>query len=738
MNAKTNRLLAGAAIVLSLWAHSLLAGSYHFAGGTGEPNDPYQIATPEQLISIGSNPNLLDKHFVLLDDIDLDPNLPGGRAFTKPVIAPSDSAWFVVGVPFSGTFDGRGHSLRNLMFRKSEVFYLGFFGDIGQGAVVSDLRVENAVLDHAVGAYRSVLAGWNEGRIVRCGVTGRMLDGSFGGMLVGANRGEIIDCWAEGDVTGVRCMGGLVGINSYGTILRSHAACNVATTYASFEVDEPGGGLAGESIDGEILSCWAAGNVSGKWGADTMGGLVGISSALIANSYATGNVSATNGKILGGLVGNSGGTISDCYATGAVSGSMRLGGLVGIASGFICDSYAIGRISGGQDGGLIGSLGAVWIEECFWDVETSGRATGNGGTGLTTAQMQDPATYLAAGWDLAGERENGTADSWFVPEGGGYPLLTADRAALEPHKLDGAGTAEDPYRIATAEDLDAINHYDLTACYRLDVDIDLAQSPRDKPLVWYFDGRLDGAKHVITGLTMRGGDHLGLFGDLGARASITNLDIRDVNITGGDYLGALVGRSRGRITACRANGTIAGRNVLGILTGWNEGSISDSYAIGSVSSAFTDRSADGHGASSVSDDLKPAVGGLTGVNVGVIRRCYAAARVAWLTPRENPTDYPGGLVGANHEPTRSMVAFAKGLVDPTGWYLVPPTGAVHECYFLIDTDGGGPDNGVGMALTDGQMKQQASFPGWDFDATWTICAGRDYPRLRWESLPCEE
>ena len=34
--------------------------AYDFAGGTGEPNDPYQIATAEQLCSIGSDPNLLD------------------------------------------------------------------------------------------------------------------------------------------------------------------------------------------------------------------------------------------------------------------------------------------------------------------------------------------------------------------------------------------------------------------------------------------------------------------------------------------------------------------------------------------------------------------------------------------------------------------------------------------------------------------------------------------------------
>lgn len=33
-----------------------------FAGGTGEPNDPYKIATAEQLPAIGSDPGFLDMH----------------------------------------------------------------------------------------------------------------------------------------------------------------------------------------------------------------------------------------------------------------------------------------------------------------------------------------------------------------------------------------------------------------------------------------------------------------------------------------------------------------------------------------------------------------------------------------------------------------------------------------------------------------------------------------------------
>jgi hypothetical protein len=36
------------------------------------------------------------------------------------------------------------------------------------------------------------------------------------------------------------------------------------------------------------------------------------------------------------------------------------------------------------------------------------------------------------------------------------------------------------------------------------------------------------------------------------------------------------------------------------------------------------------------------------------------------------------------------------------------------------------------------MKQQASFTGWDFENTWTICEGVDYPRLQWEGVECED
>jgi hypothetical protein len=58
-----------------------------YSGGTGEPNDPYQIATAADLIALANEPNDYDKHFILTTDIDLDPNLPGNRVFDRAVIA---------------------------------------------------------------------------------------------------------------------------------------------------------------------------------------------------------------------------------------------------------------------------------------------------------------------------------------------------------------------------------------------------------------------------------------------------------------------------------------------------------------------------------------------------------------------------------------------------------------------------------------------------------------------------
>jgi len=87
-----------------------------YAGGIGEPNDPYLIATAEDLMLIGESPEDYDNHFILTADINLDPNLPGRKIFYKAVIAPdtNDTKDSFEGVSFTGAFDGKNHVISNL------------------------------------------------------------------------------------------------------------------------------------------------------------------------------------------------------------------------------------------------------------------------------------------------------------------------------------------------------------------------------------------------------------------------------------------------------------------------------------------------------------------------------------------------------------------------------------------------------------------------------------------------
>jgi len=71
----------------------------------------------------------------------------------------------------------------------------------------------------------------------------------------------------------------------------------------------------------------------------------------------------------------------------------------------------------------VGSNFRATVLNSFWDTTTSGRDASDGGTGLTTAQMQTATTFLNAGWDFVGETKNGTADIWWINEGKDYPRL---------------------------------------------------------------------------------------------------------------------------------------------------------------------------------------------------------------------------------------------------------------------------------------------------------------------------
>ena len=379
-----------------------------YGGGSGTESDPYLIYTPEQLNTIGLVPCDLDKHFKLMADFDLAPYT--GTDFN------------IIGTiydnPFTGVFDGNGHTISNFNFSSISKDGIGLFGYVsGENAEIKDLGLIDPNIDAGTGRYVGSLVGYqSSGTITNCYAEGGSVSGNdYVGGLVGQNNyGNITNCHSAGSVSGDKDVGGLVGENEHGTITNSYSSGSVSG-------DSRVGGLVGENDWGTITNCYSTGSISGRY---DVGGLAGENSyGTITNCYSTGSV--TGDHSLGGLVGsNDWGTITNCYSSTSVSGNQFVGGLVGENWYTITNCYATGSVTGTTNvGGLVGDN--YWaVTDSFWDTQTSGQTTSAGGTGKTTAEMQRASTFIDAGWDFVDETENGTEDIWCICEGVDYPRLT--------------------------------------------------------------------------------------------------------------------------------------------------------------------------------------------------------------------------------------------------------------------------------------------------------------------------
>jgi hypothetical protein len=376
---------------------------------------PFLIGEGWHMDYIGAHEGEWDKHFRLVADLNL-----GDYAGTS---------FHIIGNQyhsFNGTFDGNDHTISNFTYDSTGTDYVAVFGHVsGGGAEIKNLRLINPHADAGTGRYVGSLVGrLGTGVIANCRIENATVVGSntVGG-LVGYNvDGEIADCCVEGGSVagGGNYTGGLVGFNS-GQIYNSHAMASVSG-------DSWVGGLAGISYDdlastGFISECHSTGLVSGN---NLVGGLVGYNLGGILRSYAIGDVLGAGGgpHDLGGLVGRNDGytaRISNCYATGDIAGgSTNVGGLVGTNVGApIHYCYSKGSVTGSSNiGGLVGeNTGHGRVRHCFWDVETSGWRTSDGGKGRTTAKMMTESTFTSAGWDF-------DTPIWTICSyGGNYPRL---------------------------------------------------------------------------------------------------------------------------------------------------------------------------------------------------------------------------------------------------------------------------------------------------------------------------
>jgi len=77
-------------------------------------------------------------------------------------------------------------------------------------------------------------------------------------------------------------------------------------------------------------------------------------------------------------------------------------------------------------GGLVGGNGYT-VSNSFWDTQTSAQNVSAGGTGKTTAEMKNIATFSGAAWDIiavANPSIRNTGYGWNIVDGATYPFLS--------------------------------------------------------------------------------------------------------------------------------------------------------------------------------------------------------------------------------------------------------------------------------------------------------------------------
>jgi|GEM_PF-2597548 len=323
----------------------------------------------KELQKIGNDPAYpLYGQYVLASDIDCT-----GIAF---VPIGNDSH------PFTGTFDGKGHTIKGLNINLANQDYVGLFG------------------------YAS--SGWYPAWAMNLNLdTVYIRGGQYTGALVGKVDGVVSPIVHitinNADIAGSKYVGGLVGYSNASGIITS-STNNVKVN------GDTAGGLVGWDAS-PINQCSSSGIVSGT---SYAGGLVGYLGAnFIVNSYSLAQVEGSNNNsILGGLVGSfspqSGNAypIHSSYAAGKVDLTLHSGGIVG-------QTYPI-----------------LSTAQTYWDINTTGQSSDPVASdmGKTTVEMQQQSTFSSwdpitssSGWDFN--------KVWYIVNAQGYPIL---KWQLEP------------------------------------------------------------------------------------------------------------------------------------------------------------------------------------------------------------------------------------------------------------------------------------------------------------------
>ncbi len=259
--------------------------------GTGTPEDPYLIESANQFNWIGKYPCEWDRHYQLVNDINLAPLYTSGL---NPITR------------FHGVFDGNDHCIANFTFSQQQINTFGLFRYLT--GRITHLTLLNPSIDTRTTAQNrsntGALVGHNQGgTLYACRIVDGLIQGDINvGALVGRQtRGTVSLCETNATILGWSQCGGMVGYNN-SLICRSFS-------------------------DGQVTR-----------GSD-LGGLVGINDFLGTLDRSCSFAEVTGISTVGGLVGSNYGLLSEIYSTGDVLASQYTGGLVGSNRGAIVHAY---------------------------------------------------------------------------------------------------------------------------------------------------------------------------------------------------------------------------------------------------------------------------------------------------------------------------------------------------------------------------------------------------------------
>lgn len=653
--------------------------------------------------------------------------------------------------PFTGTFDGGGHSIKGLtVTASSDLDNSGLFG-YAKGATLKNVSIIGAKVDG---------------------------DEHVGILLGNAKQVNISGVMTSGIVTGRDHVGGIVG-DASGSADNGEftSISNCMSTAGVFSRTYQAGGIAGIVNAGIIDKCFFYGSATAE---DRSAGAGGISALIDGGSGTfTNNVSAA------------------IYIKGAAS--------VGNSDPNNNFEHAH-SIVGWNNNGTASfetnlSSTATVIYSAGKERDHADLAGDYQGTETSVADLQKSATYTGLGW--------GT--EWSLADGR-YPVLAGmavpfdgdDIAVYTPVDVNvvggnyesgaksalgrtvtisssnenvatvtgtkisfvGAGTAtitytttgdayvngatytqtftvtQTNYNIATAQDLLNIKN-NTEGDYKLTADIDMS-GVSFTPLP-DFTGSLDGQGHVIRNLTFNNAnqDQAALFSTTHG-ATIKNLGIENANIVGNANAAAIVGRAcGGTIYSCYvANSYIEGRDHVGSITG--DMNVNDNVGV-TISDCLSDAR------------LKTRsyqVGGLVGVtNGGTIQNCYfsgtidgnescSAGIISLLDSDDHPTTVQNNLSAASHIYKGSqdrIIGTAGRNVTLTNNYAVASMNyGSRGATFSGTSDAAGSN---GETVDDATAKTRDFYVnalGWDFNNTWKFLEGTEgkmYPVLSWMKAP---